>query len=48
MIVPEHSDFNDDLIAIGEETLAARIATLYCKLQVRGNGGREAWEWENN
>ena len=28
VIVPEHSDFNDDLIAIGEETLAARIATL--------------------
>ena len=26
VIVPEHSDFNDDLIAIGEETLAARIA----------------------
>ena len=20
----------------------------YCKHQVRGNGGREAWEWENN
>ena len=28
VIVPEHSDFNDDLISIGEETLAARIATL--------------------
>ena len=28
VIVPEHSDFNDDLIAIGEETLAARIAPL--------------------
>ena len=28
VIVPEHSDFNDDLIAIGKETLAARIATL--------------------
>ena len=24
VIVPEHSDFNDDLIAIGEETLASR------------------------
>ena len=28
VIVPEHSDFNDDLIAFGEETLAARIAPL--------------------
>ena len=28
VIVPEHSDFNDDLIAIGEETLAVRIAPL--------------------
>ena len=28
MIAPECSDFNEDLIAIGEETLAARIATL--------------------
>ena len=28
VIIPEHSDFNDDLIPIGEETLAARIATL--------------------
>ena len=28
VIVPEHSDFNDDLIAFGEETLAARIALL--------------------
>ena len=26
VIVPEHSDFNDDLIAFGAETLAARIA----------------------
>ena len=26
VIVPKHSDFNDDLIAFGEETLAARIA----------------------
>ena len=48
VIVPEHSDFNDDLIAIGEETLAAPDRDPYCKLQVRGNGGREAWEWENN
>ena len=28
VIVPEHSDFNDDLIAFGAETLAARIAPL--------------------
>ena len=28
VIVPEHSDFNDDLIAFGEETLAARIGPL--------------------
>ena len=28
VIVPEQSDFNDDLIAFGEETLAARIAPL--------------------
>ena len=48
VIVPEHSAFNDDLIAIGEETLAARNRDPYCKLQVRGHGGREAWEWENN
>ena len=38
VIVPEHSDFNDDLIAIGEETLAARTRAPYCKYQVRGNG----------
>ena len=28
VIVPERSDFNDDLIAFGEETLAARFALL--------------------
>ena len=28
VIVPEHPDFNDDLIAFGAETLAARIAPL--------------------
>ena len=28
VIVPERSDFNDDLIAFGQETLAARIAPL--------------------
>ena len=48
VIVPEHSDFNDDLIAFGEETLAARIAPLIATTQARGNDGREAGEWENN
>ena len=33
VIVPEHSDFNDDLIAFGEETLAARIAPLIASIQ---------------
>ena len=33
VIVPEHSDFNDDLIAIGKETLAARIAPLIATTQ---------------
>ena len=28
VIVPERSDFNDDLIAFGQETLAARVAPL--------------------
>ena len=28
VIAPERSDFNDDLIALGQETLAARIAPL--------------------
>ena len=47
VIVPEHSDFNDDLIAIGEETLAARIATLIAtapsprQRRKRGVGVRE-------
>ena len=35
VIVPEHSDFNDDLIAFGEETLAARIAPLIASTQPR-------------
>ena len=33
VIVPEHSDFNDDLVAFGEETLAARIAPLIATTQ---------------
>ena len=32
-IVPERSDFNDDLVAFGEETLAARIAPLIATTQ---------------
>ena len=28
VIFPEHSDFNDDLVSFGEETLAARISPL--------------------
>ena len=46
VIVPEHSDFNDDLIAFGEETLAARIAPLIASTQPaateeeRGGSGR--------
>ena len=48
VIVPEHSDFNDDLITIGRRNPRGQDRAPYCKLQVRGNGGREAWEWENN
>ena len=33
VIVPERSDFNDDLVAFGEETLAARIAPLIASTQ---------------
>ena len=46
VIVPEGSDFNDDLIAFGEETLAARIAPLIASTQPqateeeRGGSGR--------
>ena len=36
VIVPEHSDFNDDLIAFGEETLAARIAPLIASTKPGG------------
>ena len=48
VIVPDRSDFNDDLIAFGIGTLAARIAPLVASTKPRCNGGREAWEWENN
>ena len=36
VIVPEHSDFNDDLIAFGEETLAARITPLIASIKPGG------------
>ena len=36
VIVPERSDFNDDLIAFGEETLAARIAPLIASIKPGG------------
>ena len=38
VIVPEHSDFNDDLIAFGEETLAARIAPFIASTQPAATG----------
>ena len=36
VIFPEHSDFNDDLIAFGEETLSARIAPLIASTESGG------------
>ena len=36
VIAPECSDFNDDLIAFGEETLAARIAPLIASIKPGG------------
>ena len=39
VIVPERSDFNDDLIAFGEETLAARIAPL-----IASTSPRQRWK----
>ena len=36
MIAPERSDFNDDLIAFGQETLAARIAPLIASIKPGG------------
>ena len=40
VIVPEHSDFNDDLIAFGEETLTARIAPLIASSKSAATVGR--------
>ena len=46
VIVPDRSDFNDDLIAFGESTLAARIAPLIAStkpaatVEERGGSGR--------
>ena len=36
VIAPERSDFNDDLIAFGQETLAARIAPLIASTKPGG------------
>ena len=36
VIGPERSDFNDDLIAFGQETLAARIAPLIASIKPGG------------
>ena len=38
VIVPERSDFNDDLIAFGEETLAARLSPLIASTQPAATG----------
>ena len=40
VIVPERSDFNDDLVAFGEETLAARIAPLIASTKSAATGKR--------
>ena len=48
LIVPDRSDLNDDLIAFGERNPRGPDRAPYCQHQVRGNGGREAWKWENN
>ena len=42
VIVPERSDFNDDLIAVGADTLAARTRAPYCKHQPAATVRREA------
>ena len=34
VILPEHSDFNDDLVAVGADTLAARIVPLIASTTV--------------
>ena len=46
VIVPERSDFNDDLVAVGADTLAARLSPLIASTQPaatreeRGGSGR--------
>ena len=40
VIVPERSDFNDDLVAFGKETLAARIAPLIASTKSAATGKR--------
>ena len=38
VIVPEHSDFNDDLVAVGADTLAARLSPLIASTQPAATG----------
>ena len=38
VIVPERSDFNDDLVAVGADTLAARLSPLIASTQPAATG----------
>ena len=38
VIVPERSDFNDDLVAVGADTLAARLSPLIASIQPAATG----------
>ena len=38
VIVPERSDFNDDLVAVGADTLAARLSPLIANTQPAATG----------
>ena len=38
VIVPERSDFNDDLVAVGADTLAARLSPLIASTQTAATG----------
>ena len=46
VVVPEGGDFNDDLVALGPATLAARLAPLFRFAGGRGepSGGRTDWQ----
>ena len=48
VIAPERSDFNNDLIAFGQETVAARIALLIASAPLPTKMEEEAWKRENN